>query len=87
MPKLEVSREELEILIDAVMMHRIDTPPTCVGGLDYIKKVADLHVKLEEALELWIHGGVVEVPIPDYLKDIKGISSMEIEHPPHDGGL
>jgi hypothetical protein len=50
------------------------------------QRLINLHVKLEEALELWINGGLVEVPIPPHLQGI-GIAAIHIEHPPHDEGV
>jgi len=86
MPNLEVTREELEILIDAMMFHRIDTQPTCVGGLEYIEKIGNLHVKLEETLELWINGGLIEMPVSEKMKAL-GVASIHREYPPHDEGV
>ena len=82
MPKLEVTREELEDLIQSVMLLRCDLSVEPEMG----QRLINLHVKLEETLELWINGGLVEVPIPPHLQGI-GIAAIHIEHPPHDEGV
>jgi len=87
MPKIELTRPELEALIDSVMVSRANVDPGFAGGdPEYGLMLAMLHLKLEEALELWINGGLVEMPIPPRLQGL-GIASIHIDHPPHDEGV
>jgi hypothetical protein len=80
MPSLEVTREELEDLIACVMESRCDYfghSPT-----ETLSRLPDLHLKLENALELWINGATVELPIPEHFRKL-GVSKWEKEYPPH----
>jgi hypothetical protein len=81
MPSVEVTRKELEELIDAVMLHRCNHD----GDADYGMMLTDLHLKLENVLELWIHGGEVELPIPAHMKAM-GVDKWTRVYPPHDEG-
>jgi len=81
MPKFEVSREQLEDLIQAVMYLRTDLTLDFEMG----ERLVDLHIKLEDALELWINGGEVEIPVPPHYKAM-GVNKWTLIHPPHDEG-
>ena len=82
MPILELSKEELEILVDAMMFHRVNTQPDCVGGLEYIEAIGNIHLKLETALEFWVNGGVEELPVPEWMKKLAVVSIQKV-HEPH----
>jgi len=80
-PQIDVTRKELEALIGCIMECRIN------GDVDLdTEGFPDLHLKLENALELWINGGTVELPIPEQFKKL-GVSKWEKEYPPHDEGI
>lgn len=80
MPNIEVTVKELEHLISCVMQSRANYANTV--DHDYLMELADLHLKLENALELWTNGGVVEIPVPAHLKKL-GVQKWEKEYPPH----
>ena len=81
MPKLEVTRHELELLIESVMYLRIFGDVEFDFGVD----LSCLHLKLEDALELWINGGTIEIPVTPALRKL-GVCNHEIVHQPHDEG-
>ena len=64
MIKLEVTVDELEALNNAIVLLR-------VCG-DYTKPsiLPDLHLKLENLLELYTKGGEIELPIPERLRTL-----------------
>ena len=80
MPQIDVTKNELEHLIACVMDARADYAD--VGDHDYLMALADLHLKLENALQLWTEGGTVELPIPPSLQRL-GVTKYEKEYPPH----
>lgn len=82
MPSIELTREQLEATIDAVMIHRINHD----GDAEHGMVLAELHLKLENALELWIYGGSIELPVPEHMKKM-GVRSWTKECPPHDEGV
>ena len=75
---VRVSREEMEALIDAVMLHRLNND----GDQDYGVMLAKLHLKLENQLELWKKGYEEELPIPPSMK-LLGVQRWVKVHPPH----
>lgn len=79
---LEVTRDEMEDLIQAVMLLRADL--SIDPDMSY--RLEELHIKLEERLDLWIHGGEIEVPIPEHLKGM-GVASIHKVYEPHDEGV
>ena len=81
MPEIDVTRKELAALIACVMESRINEVQD-----EFTEMLPDLHLKLENALELWINGGTVELPIPEQFKKL-GVSKWEKEYPPHDEGI
>lgn len=81
MPKLEVTRLELNALIDAVMLTRADQNLTP----ELSELYSELHVKLETCLELWINGGEIELEVPPEFRKI-GVSKWTKVLPPHDEG-
>jgi hypothetical protein len=78
MPQIDVTRKELEALIEAILHSRLYNDGTPEEGI----LLMELHLKLENALELWIHGATVEIPVPEHFKKL-GVSKWEVEHPPH----
>lgn len=78
MPSIELTREELEAAIDAVLLHRLNND----GDADYGMMLATLHLRLENALELWINGGEVDIPVPEHMKAM-GVSAWKKVYPPH----
>jgi len=85
MPSIEVTRKELEALIENVMNHRIECKPDEEIRYEYCTMLSILHSKLEDALELWINGGEVELPVPAHMKAM-GVNKWTKVHPPHDEG-
>ena len=81
MPHLEVTRKELEQLIESVMHLRSFGDVEFEFGVE----LSLLHLKLEDALELWINGGTIEIPVSPKLKAL-GVCKHEIVHQPHDEG-
>jgi len=77
MPEIDVTRKELEALIACVMESRINEVQD-----EFTEMLPDLHLKLENALELWINGATIELPIPEHFKRL-GVSRWEKEYPPH----
>ena len=87
MPQIDVTRMELESLIQCVVecrLHATIESESCM--FMNTEDLPDLHLKLENALELWINGGTVELPIPEQFKKL-GVSKWEKEYPPHDEGI
>lgn len=82
MPNIEVTRKELELLIDAMVILRV-TGGT--GHADVDMLLPDLHLKLENALELWIYGGEVKLPVTPRMKEM-GVVGWTKVCPPHDEG-
>ena len=77
MPIIEVTKLELEALIECVMESRINDVQD-----RFTEMLPDLHLKLEVALELWINGSTKELPIPPSLQRI-GVTKYEEVYPPH----
>ena len=77
MPSIDVTRKELEALIECVMESRINDVQD-----RFTEMLPDLHLKLEVALELWINGATTEIPVPAHFKRL-GVTKWEVEHPPH----
>lgn len=67
MPNIDVTKQELMLLIEAVA---------------FIGVLPDLHRKLERELELWTKGSVVDLPIPPSLRGA-GILQYQEVRPPH----
>jgi hypothetical protein len=90
MPSLDISREHLEDLIQAVMYARLnialDSDPEVDPDTDFLIRLAEVHLKLEDALDLWINGGIVDIPIPAHLQGM-GIAGIQKVYPPHDEGV
>jgi len=80
-PQIDVTRKELEALIACVMESRINEVQD-----EFTEMLPDLHLKLENALELWINGATIELPIPEHFRKL-GVSKWEKEYPPHDEGI
>ena len=80
MPQIDVTRKELEALIACVMESRINEVQD-----EFTEMLPDLHLKLENALELWINGATIELPIPEHFRKL-GVTKWEKEYPPHDEG-
>jgi len=78
MPQIDVTRKELETLIECVAYQRTELNMLPEDN----EKLPDLHLKLENALELWINGATIELPIPEHFKRL-GVSRWEKEYPPH----
>jgi len=78
MPSIDVTRKELEALIEAILHSRLYNEGTQEEG----RMLAELHLKLEDALELWINGATTEIPVPAHFKRL-GVTKWEVEHPPH----
>jgi len=79
MPQIDVTKEELEALIECVVECRI------IGVQDMFTNVLpDLHLKLENALEQWVNGSTEELPVPEHFKAL-GVTKWEKVHPPHPG--
>jgi len=79
-PQIDVTRKELEALIACVMESRINEVQD-----EFTEMLPDLHLKLENALELWINGATIELPIPEHFRKL-GVTKWEKEYPPHDEG-
>jgi hypothetical protein len=86
MPHLEVTREHLEDLIQAVMYTRLNVALEEKPDTNFLLRLMDIHTKLEDTLELWINGGIIELAIPPHLQNM-GIHSIQKVCPPHDEGL
>jgi len=82
MPEIDVTRTELELLIECVAYQRTELNMLPEDN----EKLPDLHLKLENALQLWIYGGTVELPVPEHFKRI-GTVKWEKVYPPHDEGV
>ena len=82
MPNLDITRLELELLIECVAYQRTELNMLPEDN----EKLPDLHLKLENALELWINGATIELPIPEHFRKL-GVSKWEKEYPPHDEGI
>lgn len=67
MPNIDVTKQELMALIEAV---------------EFIGILPNLQRKLEKELELWIKGSVVDLPIPPSLRSA-GILQYQEVRPPH----
>ena len=85
MPTIEVTRDDLEDLIQAVMYTRLNVALEEKPDTDFLLRLTYVHQRLENALEQWIYGWEEKIIIPENFLG-KGIYSWTKVHPPHDEG-
>lgn len=82
--RLDFNKSELEDLISCVMLRRVEEAhPDHMGApdFDFLMRLADLHLRLENALEVLTNGGEIKMPVSEEMKKL-GVTDITMVYEP-----